>query len=1004
MYQSTEQFGQLIQQDTRTFYALLTVGDELINSGIKSIKFNGGSNQSDDFALGSAVSQYVEISMAEPGFAVESKEILVQIGMMVGTLVEYIPMGYFTAERPETSDGQITFVAYDRMMQMERPCFLDLPDDTTTVAILQEISREYDVPIVTDGLYAKQMKKPVGYTCREILSYIAQIYGGFAICNRQGQIEIKTYEDSNYEVGTGRYWDEFTHNDFPYTLEKITVYTGKTEGGEDTSVSVGSGARELSFSNPFMTQELLNSIWVDLDEYTYMPGKIRFLGDPRIDPWDVLTVYDKANKTYKVPVMRLNGEFDGGFTTEVEAVGKAEIEQSQGFQGPQTQQMDRYYAELVMIDEALVNKLDVDTAKITYATITNLDATNAHITNLESDYGNFKNLTAINFSAVNADIDVLNADSANIKSLLAGNAGVGDLQNIHLTSANAVIDSALIRNAVMQTVTVNDLLAGTISTDKFLIASDDGSIQISGATQQFKDENGVVRLQIGKDANGDFTFSLFDETGTGILIDSTGIKPGAIADGLIVNDMVDDNANISGSKLDIDSVFTAMNGSTEVLNSSRIWFDEQNQTLNQVYAQMSQDIIMANSAADAAQDAAQDALNAISGIDTLDAISAVLSNEAHVVHTNTDGSGGDYSDCNTTITVYSGDADVSAKAIFTVEPSPGVTGTWNAQTRTYQVTGMTTDDGYVDFDALYGTGDMYLTDRDGNKLLTSDGEYLTVRTGGAHIKKRFSISKAPDGKIGVSYTLRCSTLVIRKQQDGTMLPSQVEFTAQYNNGTSLVAYAGRFKIEESTDGEVFTQKYVSDADELFKTYAPSSGEVVSIRCTLYASGGGAELDNQSVIVISDADGLAEEIGEIQEGMQVIETNVTNIQTGIDGIEANISEMQTQITGVTDGNLLYNVQYNDNGDGTVTLTAKVYKAGADVTNTFSNRWFTWYAKSESGEKYIGYGYSITVNKNSVGFGSTYIGRFTTYETRYLTTRSGLYLTTRTGNKLTTWVED
>src|SRR5699024_10290444 len=118
----------------------------------------------------------------------------------------------------------------------------------------------------------------------------------------------------------------------------------------------------------------------------------------------------------------------------------------------------------------------------------------------------------------------------------------------------------------------------------------DGGISISGATQQFRDENGVVRLQIGKDANGDFTFALFDATGEGILIDSTGIKPGAIADGIIVNDMVADNANIAGSKLDIDSVFTAMNGSTEVLNSSRIWFDEQNQTLNQVYAQMSQDI------------------------------------------------------------------------------------------------------------------------------------------------------------------------------------------------------------------------------------------------------------------------------------------------------------------------------------------------------------------------------------------------------------------------------
>ena len=99
-----------------------------------------------------------------------------------------------------------------------------------------------------------------------------------------------------------------------------------------------------------------------------------------------------------------------------------------------------------------------------------------------------------------------------------------------------------------------------------------------------------------------------------------------------------------------------------------------------------------------------------------------------------------------------------------------------------------------------------------------------------------------------------------------------------------------------------------------------------------------------------------------------------------------------------------VVINDNGDGTVTLTAKVYKAGADVTNTFSNRWFTWYAKSENGEKYIGYGYSITVDKDTVGFGSTYIGRFITYDTYYLTDRNGNRLTTRTGDRLTTWIEN
>lgn len=636
-------------------------------------------------------------------------------------------------------------------------------------------------------------------------------------------------------------------------------------------------------------------------------------------------------------------------------------------------------ANVATIDQAMIGKLDADVASITYAKITDLEA-------------------------ANASISVLEADSANIKALLAGNAGVGDLQSIHLTTANAVLDTALIRNAVIQAVTVNDLLAGTISTNRFIIASDDGGIRISGATQQWKDENGTVRMQAGRDVNGDFTFALFDATGTGVLIDSTGIKPGAIADGLIVNDMVADNAAIAGSKLDITSLFTAMNGSTEVLKSNRIWFDEQNQSLSQIYSQMSSSITYANNTAQTAQENAQKALEAVNGISTLESISAVLSNDAHVVHTNTDGSGGVWTDCNTKVSVYSGDADVSDEATYTVYPSAGVTGTWNASTRTYQVTGMTTDDGYVDIEVLYGTGDMYLTDRNGNKLTTRGGTYLTVRTGGVRLRKRFSISKAPDGKIGVSYSLQCSTLVVRKQQDGTLVPATVTFSARYNDGTYLTSYSGRYKIEESTDGSSYTQKYMSAADELQKVYTPSGSGVKSIRCTLYAAGGGGELDSQSVIVITDAEGLAEDIAEVAEGVQTIQTEVTNIQTSVQGIQANISSMQTDITGVTDGNLLFNVQYNDNGNNTVTLTAKVYKAGQDVTNTFNSRWFTWYAKSESGEKYIGYGYGITVRKADVGFGSTYIGRFTTYDTKYLTTRSGAYLTTRAGDRLTTWVEN
>lgn len=186
---------------------------------------------------------------------------------------------------------------------------------------------------------------------------------------------------------------------------------------------------------------------------------------------------------------------------------------------------------------------------------------------LEAVEGDIYTLRTTDFTAVNAKIGILDNEFGNIKVLLSGGAGIGEIQNIHLTSQNAVIDSALIRSAVMQTVSVADLLAGTISTNKFLIASDDGGIRIQGATQQWSDTDGTVRMQAGRDANGDFTFSLFDKTGKGILIDATGVKPDAIADGLIVNKMVSDSANIAASKLDINSLFTEINNSSKVIKS-----------------------------------------------------------------------------------------------------------------------------------------------------------------------------------------------------------------------------------------------------------------------------------------------------------------------------------------------------------------------------------------------------------------------------------------------------
>ena len=220
---------------------------------------------------------------------------------------------------------------------------------------------------------------------------------------------------------------------------------------------------------------------------------------------------------------------------------------------------------------------------------------------IKADVGEFKDLTTENFTAVNAKIDNLevgdltavNADITNLKALVAeiqtligGNLTMDNIQSLVLTADKVTIADALIKNAMIDTISANKINTGTINTNNVNIQSEDGSMVINGTTQQFKDENNVVRIQIGKDAQGNFTFALFSQDGQGILIDQTGIKSGAVPDGLIVDNMVADNANISGGKLDISSVISSINNDVNTINSSKIKFDDTNQTLDIAFNQL----------------------------------------------------------------------------------------------------------------------------------------------------------------------------------------------------------------------------------------------------------------------------------------------------------------------------------------------------------------------------------------------------------------------------------
>lgn len=476
MYQSTAEFGNLIQQDSRTFKCLITYGDKSIAT-VKNIKLTGGSEGEDDFSLGSTMAQYVEVTVQGSGMLIEGTEMFLQIGMDVNGKTEYIPMGYFTAGKPKKTDDQITFTAYDRMMNTERTFSMN-GTTTNTVTVLKKIAEITGVPVATTGLTAISMKVPKGYSCREVLSYVAQLHGAFAVCNRTGQIELHTYVDSTYKVGTGRYWGNYEHNDYAFKVTRLVCYTSKDENGESVSITAGSGTRTVSMSNPFMTQTILNKILTSFKNFSYMPGTLKMLGDPRLDPWDILTVEDLSGNTYKVPIMKLEWEYDGGLTYSVEAVGLSEEETNADYKGPQTKEMERYYAQLVMIDRAMINKLDVETAKITYASIKELDVVK-------------ENVEEIN--AQKANIDLANVNNAWIEKGVLKDGSIGTAAIHEGAITNSRIADATIEAAKIKSLNADAIVAGTIKTERLIITGPDGQDSIVKAINI---ANGVSEAEV----------------------------------------------------------------------------------------------------------------------------------------------------------------------------------------------------------------------------------------------------------------------------------------------------------------------------------------------------------------------------------------------------------------------------------------------------------------------------------------------------------------------------
>ncbi len=565
----------------------LDFGNNVTVNDLFSVSYSGGSC-SESIVPGGTVIANAKVELSALPATIRKGSACT---LYFGVNGEYAPQGVLTVKKIEKSGERLSVTLEDNMAKTEKGYFSSLAYPSTTLKMLSEIATKCGVAFNTSGLTAVTIKdKPEGYTCREIIGYIAGLYGKFAVCDRTGKIAFQWFDTTAVQLSDSCY-------DTP-TVATDDITVGRVVCGDFTA---GTGTA-ITYDCLFMTQTQLNAVQKSLNGFKYRTGEIPLrLGNMLIDAWDTASI-TYGGETVKIPAANISMTYNGGLSMTIEAPAEEQSADSgESYKSPAQKQAERITADIISAKQALLEKADITELNAQIANLENVYAAKADITELSAQIATIDNLTAKKADveqlyAKKADIDTLVADTAtlkmlksdvaNIDVLLSGKAGTGELTSIKLTAENAEIATALIKD-----LTAANFRSKTIETDDFTIKSSSGKLQIVGNTIQIKDVNNTVRVQIGEDGKSDYGIYVTDVNGKIMFTSYDGLHEDGIKSGIIKNDMVADDAHISGSKLDISSVIDGINADNSTyLNTSKVVIDGTSQTINAKFTELTASI------------------------------------------------------------------------------------------------------------------------------------------------------------------------------------------------------------------------------------------------------------------------------------------------------------------------------------------------------------------------------------------------------------------------------
>lgn len=258
----------------------------------------------------------------------------------------YIPFGELIAAKVVNSAGAAVITAYDRLQFSDKVYVPEISFPAGADDVTDDVLRKLGIAgrrkpdtgelLCRDGTplldsngeelicaaeYAFTIAAaPYGKTCREVLGYIAAMYGRNGMLDRDG-VYTTFFISSSGEVQDADRIDEPEIAD-----DNISISGLRCTVSAEAALTAGDseGVYAAEFECPYMTGKRLEEIWREISRYKWRPAQIYArLADPCCDLGD-MGYLDSAGSRLSIPVTALTYHFDGGLSADITSCGQVE--------------------------------------------------------------------------------------------------------------------------------------------------------------------------------------------------------------------------------------------------------------------------------------------------------------------------------------------------------------------------------------------------------------------------------------------------------------------------------------------------------------------------------------------------------------------------------------------------------------------------------------------------------------------------------------------------------